>query len=153
MPGQDETWRFEAEAEWPPLAQGGAWAEAVRTGDSCASNTTVLSVRGDGEVTMAMPVPKDGTWRVLPRVFRRGGKGEGTLELRDRTTGAVLASWTWKDESPLPSGECTELGGKEVLLSQATPPRLVVIVRGGEVSLDKTTAVLLGLGSGPKPAH
>jgi hypothetical protein len=151
MPGAgDETWRFEAESEWPPMVGvpeiHGAWAQTSAAPVSCASNARVLDVESktSGAVAIALPVSKDGTWRVLPRVLRRGGGGAATLELRSRASPEPLATWTWTDAPPglpsSPSPECLDLGGKEVKLAAAEHPYFVVTVKG-RVALDKTTAV------------
>ncbi len=105
-----ETWTFEAENEWPPLAQAGsAWAEPIWASDTCASPSgsgRALAIHPGGtqggSVTIDLPVPRPGTWRVTPSLLlsegpgNDGGLDEGrglALAILD-PSGTVLARWT-----------------------------------------------------------
>ena len=108
--GATETWHFEAENEWPPLAQtGGAWSEPVWVTDTCASpadsgRALALHTTGDdGTVVIAVPIPRPGRWSVTPRfLVPDGATAEGiALELHARSeapnalpgSGPLLAAW------------------------------------------------------------
>jgi hypothetical protein len=142
MPGQEETWRFEAESEWPPLRQEGAFSDVTKLAGAtggCASNQKVLDVIGSGTVTISLPVAKDGRWRVIPRVYRRKSAAEGTVEVWTASGAAPLATWSWTDDGD----GCVELGAKEVALAAADGPVMKIATKG-TVSVDKTTMVYLG---------
>lgn len=105
--GGKDTWRFEAEADWPPLTQRGGWAEPVWASTSCASDGRALTLHpspatGAAVATIDLPVPRTGKWTVTPRVLYRGGKGHGTLRLIPRgrppfPSDAHLV-WEWNDD-------------------------------------------------------
>jgi len=149
--GSIETWRFEAESDWPPAARSGAWAEVADPGAPCASDGHVLSVTPSdgvsGSVTIALPVPRGPaeptpqarSWTVTPRVLSRGGAGRGTLELRTEPDGPPLATWTWSDGG-VRVATCNELPARPVELGgERSRAWLVVRAEGGSVALDKTT--------------
>ena len=119
-PGGAETWRFEAENEWPPLSQtGGAWAEPIWATDTCASPTgtgRALAIHGSGargdaagKVVLALPVPRAGTWRVTPRMLldardpADGASGGVAIEVLARD-GTVLARWEPGETAPAGRG-------------------------------------------------
>jgi hypothetical protein len=99
-PGGAEIWRFEAENEWPPLAQTGkAWAEPIWATDTCASptgNGRALAIHGGapegGSVVLALPIPRPGAWRVTPRFLVDAGSPGVRLEVL-APDGTVLARW------------------------------------------------------------
>ncbi len=114
-----ESWRFEGESMWPPLAQDGAWAipEWHSGGpDACASNGRVLRVRtqGHGTVRVEVPIPNAGTWAIIPRVvfFDDDPAPAGdspTLTLAKR--GAPITTWDVARTEGAPRGTiCRELG-------------------------------------------
>jgi hypothetical protein len=151
--GSSDTWRFEAESDWPPAAHAGAWADVEDPHAPCASDGHVLAVSpssagagGEGTVTLALPVPRgpttatsdERTWMVTPRIVSRGGAGEGTLELRTDADGPAIATWTWSDGGKIPT--CNDLPARPVeLRAEHERAWLVVRARGGSVALDKTT--------------
>jgi hypothetical protein len=119
-----ETWRFEAESDFPPFGVSAGRADAVEAKDMpspCASDGRVLLLTptgptGGGEATaiLELPVPRPPAvsterrnWSVTPRVLQRApglGQrpgGSGTLSLvvgpTPNTTAAPLAEWTWSD--------------------------------------------------------
>jgi len=156
-----ETFRFEAESDWPPVAQWGGVAEVLESSSPCVSNGHLLSVTpfagSTAMVTAALPVPNAmtaherrprRTWNVTPRIFQRGSGGTATLELvaqlggdptRDRgPSSEALARWAWSDASAGPT--CLDLPGQLVDLA-TDRPRVWLVLRatGGSASLDKTT--------------
>jgi hypothetical protein len=146
--GTTETWRFEAESDWPPLAPAHGWAEIVGATASCASDGHALALNpaGDTEasMTLELPVPRGTsppprrTWMVVPRVFQRGGAGEGTMAVVLAPGGPPLATWSWTDSASAPS--CSDLVGQPVELgAERRTAWLVVTARGGSVAVDKTT--------------
>jgi hypothetical protein len=143
-----DVWRFEAESDWPPVAQTGGWTEVNTPSNPCASDgrVLVLSPKGaaDATATIALPVPHGTTpaeprsWNVVPRVSQRGGPGNATLTLVADLGGPPLAEWTWSDAASGPM--CSELPGRAVELGgERKKAWLIMRARGGPVALDKTT--------------
>jgi hypothetical protein len=151
--GNSDTWRFEAESDWPPAAHELATARVLDAQATCASDSRALVVtptsHSSGSVAVALPLPRGATlpertsWVVTPRVMARGGAGAGTLDLVLELGGAAppLTTWTWSDALPqnVHTPSCTELPGRSVEVGKATHAWLVVRAAGGEVTLDKTT--------------
>ncbi|HEY6460719.1 MAG TPA: hypothetical protein VIY73_11230, partial [Polyangiaceae bacterium] len=152
-----DSWRFEAESDWPPVAVAGGRVEAFEPSPqvSCLSEAHALLLTPDGPgddatVTIALPVPRGPTppdkktWQIIPRVLQRGTGGKGTLVLVDSLGGpglapvAPLAEWAWADDAKSPS--CLDLPMKMVELGGArTRTWLVLHAKGAAVALDKTT--------------
>jgi hypothetical protein len=147
--GRDD-WRFESEADWPPVDVTGGKVEVIEPGASCVSEGHALSLTphpGTGNVasvTIALPVPHGPTpsdrrsWQVIPRFFARGSGATGTVAIVLTPGGPPLAQWTWNDDGkagpcPEPAAQSVELGGDR--------PRAWVVLRaqGGPVALDKIT--------------
>jgi hypothetical protein len=145
--GGAETWRFEGESMWPPLAQsGGAWAEPVWMTDSCASppgNGRALalhvSASPGGSVAVSVPVPRAGSWLVTPRFALGSALASPAAELRTKG-GAVLASWR--------EGEAAAASGAGAVRCVDFPGRLVLAPDGHEIEL----IVSLSPEPGPFPA-
>jgi hypothetical protein len=145
----EDFWRFESEADWPPLAQSGGWAEPDWTGGTCAPMTMTLRPSpepGEASVTMDLPVPRDGRWTVTPRILRRGGAGKGTLTivlppsaLADpaRKEEASKLTWSWNDQDG--HDACTEMPPHETALLLSEGAKLVLTAKGGRVSLDRVS--------------
>jgi hypothetical protein len=147
-----DTWRFEAESDWPTAAATSARVEISEGSPACASDGRGLTVTprtagGEGSATVSLPVPRGATpperrtWTVLPRALQRGGAGSATLLLVDTTDGAPLARWTW-DDAPKNNGApgCLDLPAQTVELGGDRPRAwLVLQAAGGAVTLDKTT--------------
>ena len=148
--GSGDTYRFEAESDWPPLATTGGRASVLTIPSGCASDGRALEVvprdpaRGDAVATIALPVPRGATppdtrrWNLAPRVLQRGGAGSGTLTVVAALGGPALAEWTWEDLAK--SQTCLDLPAKPLEL----PPDLarawlLLRARSGPVVLDKTT--------------
>jgi hypothetical protein len=130
-----ELWRFESEVDWPPLAQEGAWAEPVwATGvrQNCPSAGQVLVVHPapEGDVTIAVPFPRAGSWMVRPVVFSRPGDGELRLTIDG-------LSWAHKPDRSDPNEPvCAELAGQIADFPEGERP-LVLHASGGPVALDR----------------
>ena len=127
-----ETWRFESEVDWPPLAQDGAWAEpvyATGTRQNCPSAGQALVIHPAGSVTIAVPVPRSGKWTVRPFVLAR--PGDGPIEL-------ALGSLHWSRGGPGtgPKAECVELGAQTAELPEGESP-LEIRVSSGPAALDR----------------
>jgi hypothetical protein len=139
-PPSPDSFRFEAEAEWPPLAQAGGLA-APGGGPACASNGRGLVVTPiGGEIAtaaIAVPVPSNGRWSVTPRILHAARTPDVPVPRIERpisgtlTVGAV--SWAWID---VEGGGCTELPSKEVDLS-GPAGRAVIEARFGPATLDR----------------
>ncbi len=161
-----EPWRFESENEWPPLAQtGAAWAEPAWASDTCASPTgsgRVLAIHAEGEnpdgtVTLALPIPHGGRWRVTPRILTRGDESSGEIDLfarearEDRGPArAPLAHWDMTRDmtrdltqdlarsviAAVPS--CADLPSRVLDLHDPTELRMVIHVKtSGTTRLDR----------------
>jgi hypothetical protein len=131
-----ELWRFESEVDWPPLAQNGAWAEPIfATGarQNCPSAGQVLVIHPapEGDVTLAVPVPRAGSWTVRPVVFSRPGDGEVRITIDG-------LSWSQKRDRSDPNDppSCLELAAQFADFPEGERP-LVVHASGGPVALDR----------------
>ncbi len=134
----DDFWRFEAEADWPPLSQSGGWADPVWASGTCASGERALTVRpvpeaGTATVSIELPAPREGRWLVTPRVLRRGGKGKGKLHL----VGSDGAPVDWEFGDAEGHDACSDLTPQEVALGPRAG-RLILTATGGPVTLDRT---------------
>lgn len=73
----DDEWVFEGEAEWPPLDQRGGYAAPTWLAPgSCVSKGVALAVVREGAerscVTIELPFPGEGRWRVTPQLILEG---------------------------------------------------------------------------------
>jgi len=136
---------FEAEAEWPPLAQNGGYAAPTHlAADGCISRGRALSLERTGEevcVTTEVPLPSPGTYVLqgffvsneLPslRTWVRAGSERVMLPLHDGT----LEDWPERQASPdgrscLPTGRVTMRAGGAPVVWEACS-------RGGWVAMDR----------------
>ncbi len=138
-----EQWRFEAESDWPPLAQQGAWAEPTWAAGTCVSGGQALTVMPagahPGTVTIALPSPHHGRFLVTPRVWLQNTHGRGSARIYAGTED--LARWSWVDDGP--AGTCLDLPPREVTL----PPRDLPFelgAQGAPVALDRTVLRPIG---------
>lgn len=142
-PALGEPLRFEAEAEWPALAQENGFAAPAFSKEPCASNGKVLvvtptPVTGVAQVTITVPVPADGRYEIAPRAVQDSSvphsvpRGEaisaGILRIGDQ-------HWEWVD---VPSGSCADLPVRVVQL-KAPSAHVKIEARGGAVALDRLT--------------
>jgi hypothetical protein len=107
-PGSD-TWRFEAEADFPPAGVGGGRVQVVQGRGMCPQDARALSLVPDGgrRATMAIevPAPRGPTpgdarvWKVVPRVFLSGGAGQATMVMALEQDAPPLAHWSWTDSA------------------------------------------------------
>ena len=136
-----EAWRFEAESDWPPLAQSQGYAWPRWASGSCASNGRVLELVPagmDARVTIGVPVPREARWIVTPFLLRRPGDGSGTLTLRRANSSEALAHW---DIAPFSLPGCAELPGAQVSVEQGEL-RLELAATNGPIALDKVVIAL-----------
>ncbi|MFO0675631.1 MAG: hypothetical protein U0169_03795 [Polyangiaceae bacterium] len=125
-------YRFEGEAEWPPLAQSGGWVEPEWLSPNCATGGRALALRttgvgATGVVVLALPVPKSGPVKVVPTVVRGAGSGRGSLVLVSHggtiatrpdverlAALPAIAEWTWDVTAPGSPASCTTLDARDV---------------------------------------
>ncbi len=144
-----DLWRFEAEADWPPLSQDGGWAEPTWASSTCASEGRALTVHVEpgrtARVRIELPVPRTGRWGVVPRVLRLGGPGHGVLRLVRHGPGVPgeVPVWEWNDaDGDASAGKptCADVearaGPVDLDFSGA---EWELTATGGDVSLDATT--------------
>ena len=141
-PALGEPARFEAEAEWPALAQKGGFAVPV-SGDACLSGARALALTpspldGHATATITVPVPVAGRYFVALRVAN-GSKVPHTASRGAKLpTGAITFGgmhWDWADSG---GTDCSELPVREVTLA---PPSatLVFEAQNGSIALDRVT--------------
>lgn len=136
--GNNDLWTFEAEAEWPPLAQGGGYAAPSHT-PTCGSPVLLLTPSTDGLswARIELPVPRDGKWTVSPRVMVNDPKTRAAVHLVqavDAPTSSAKATWQIDGASR----GCLDLDGKTVGL-KAPKAFLVVESTAVAIGLDRTT--------------
>jgi hypothetical protein len=149
-----ETWRFEAESDWPPVAEGrrflaaaqrqGGGVEAIAAPSPCASGGRVLHIPDGATATLELPVPAgtapDGKrlWRITPRVLTEEPGGNGRLTLMAGSGQEPLAEWSWR--SGANASMCMDLPPRTVELGgERARAWLILSAQGGAVMLDKTT--------------
>jgi hypothetical protein len=137
-----DSYRFEAEAEWPPLEQHDGFAEPLAA--ECATNHQVLALvptplDGTADASISVPVPEAGRWWVTLRVAQKvvvphvapftltGPQAQAKAALADQTF-----EWTTNGLG------CLDLPAREITLA---PPSatLVLSARGGPIALDNVT--------------
>jgi len=139
-------WRFEAESDWPPIAQGGGGAFPIWVTTTSASRGRVLEIAPaagapEAFAEIELPVPHKATWTVTPTVLLRGTGGHGVIVLHTVSSPAPLATWTWDDIGRAGGSTTAELSHVDVALEGASA-RLRVVARGGPVTLDKTVVAI-----------
>lgn len=124
--------RFEAEAEWPPLAVSKGWAMPVFAG--CASGGRALSLRSSGEgsaITVELPLLRAEQFRL-----RAGWAAESDTEGRT----IVLGTET---RAPHKKGECWSTEGPTLALGPGSH-RVSVATHSPGVALDYLEVVATG---------
>jgi hypothetical protein len=145
-----DTWRFESEHDWPPLAQSGGWAEPVWMSGSCASGGRALALHAEASgarVRIALPVPHAAAWSITPRIVRSEGDAAGTVRLVTNARGErrERAAWSWPANAPSPTGApvwCLDLEPREIPLDPADHAEIELELTGPSAklpALDRTT--------------
>jgi hypothetical protein len=139
-PISGETYRFEAEAEWPALAQRGGFAAPAYT-DACASHGRALVVvpvpaSGVASATISLPVPSRGRWSVTLHVVQ-SARLPNAPPPAPATKGAARIGGKTVEWNAGGSG-CSQVPPLDVALE---PPSatLVVEARGGSIGVDRIT--------------
>ncbi len=133
--GPRDSWRFEAESSWPPLAQHEAWAETVWLEGASGGRVLVVTGAGEGaEIVADVPIPgSDTVWTFTPRIVMRGIQGHGELIIG---TAPDVATWTW-DDAPTATLGARDLATQNVpAFGQPTVP--VHLKVHGQVAWDRT---------------
>lgn len=142
-PEHGSAFRFEAEAEWPPLSQDGGFAVPVWV-SSCASNRRALVLTPTStraRATISVPVPSAGRWSVSVHAVNGASIPIAPPRTRGRIEGELAMGterWAWTSQGEGEEKEdhaCVTLPAKEVVL---TPPHAVVSIEalGGPVAID-----------------
>jgi hypothetical protein len=115
---QPHPYRFEAEAEWPPIHQSGGYFEPVFAQGTCAWGGRLLAVHTSPEVpfqgTISFPVPFAGRFRVGVHVASRG-EVIARFALQQTPADPPLATWSFTP--PRKDLMCATLTEEEVNLS------------------------------------
>ena len=143
-PASIDPFRFEAEAEWPALAQKDGFAVPVFT-ESCSSGNRALVLTptprtATASATITLPVPQSGRYLVTVRVLsgavvpftepRGRESGVGTLTI---ATSPTPERFDWID---MPNAGCTDLPSRKMTLD-APSVTMVFTGRVTPVALDK----------------
>jgi hypothetical protein len=93
-----QPYRFEAEAEWPPLGQRGGSLEPVFAQGTCAWGARLLAVNGEPDRpfdgSISFPIPGPGTFRVAVHIAAIGAV-TSRFVLRAGPRTPPLATWTF----------------------------------------------------------
>jgi hypothetical protein len=148
-PGGGETWRFEAESDFPPVVAPDPRVGRVEVADvsgSCASEGHLLALTpvggAEASTTIELPIPQGPpphahhSWTITPRAMQRGGVGTAHLALVTELGGPPLTGWSWTDAARVP--QCLDLPSRVVEIT-ADRAWLVLTAAGGPVALDKTS--------------
>ena len=142
-PASAESLRFEAEADWPVLAQSRGVAMPVFT-DTCASGSRGLMLlptplAGHAAATLTVPVPQAGRYSIAVRIVQ--GTTLPFATTRGPTSPTATLSfekerWDWVDAPGVRGLSCTDLALHEAVL---TPPaaHFVLEATGGGVTVDR----------------
>ena len=95
---QPHPYRFEAEAEWPPVRQEGGSFEPVFAHGTCAWGARLLAVNSEPDRpfqgTISFPVPAQGTFRIGVHIAAIGDVA-ARFVLRAAPAAPPLATWTF----------------------------------------------------------
>jgi hypothetical protein len=137
-----DTFRFEAEAEWPVLSQSGGFAVPVFT-ETCASGSKALlltpsPLAGRATATFAVSVPQAGRYSVALRIVRGTKLPFVTTRGATPPAGRVTfgsETWDWVDA---PGPACVDLEARTIVLA---PPiaHLALEASGGGIALDRVS--------------
>jgi hypothetical protein len=126
--GEAGSYRFEAEAEWPPLAQNGGYATPHWRGAGCASQGRVLMVAPTSEIAVVdieLPAPRAAKYRIRAEAF---AEGPAELELR------IVEAPGFRMVIPMRSAGCHTTPAE--LIDLKGPSTLRLTVRGAPAALD-----------------
>ncbi|MEA2750315.1 MAG: hypothetical protein QOI41_4458 [Myxococcales bacterium] len=142
-PASADSLRFEAEADWPVLAQSGGLAVPVFA-DSCASGSRGLMlvptpVTGRARATLTVPVPQAGRYSISVRIVHGTSLPFATTRGPRLPEGALTIEkerWEWTDVPTARGFACADLALHEADL---TPPaaHFVLEAAGGGVTVDR----------------
>jgi hypothetical protein len=135
-----DTLHFEAEAEWPVVAQSDGYAVPVFS-EQCAFGSRVLlltptPLTGHARATIAVPVPQAGRYAVSLRIVQGAKLPFATTRRAALPSGSLTVEnerWDWVD---VEGGACADLAVREVALS-APVAHFVLEAQGGAVALDR----------------
>jgi hypothetical protein len=121
--------RFEAEAEWPALAQSGGYAVPTWT-HGCASNKQALVLTPDADAkeaqaTITLPVPREGMKYVEIHVAGTGMNADGAVTIEGER-------FTWRSS---PGHTCSTLPGKMIRL-RGPSVTMKLEAQGGAIGID-----------------
>jgi hypothetical protein len=129
--------RFEAEAEWPALAQAGGFAAPGWT-HACASEKRALVLTPDDGATPAtaeieLPVPSTGEWELTVAVANARIPAASVQNAKSPARGSLTVGghvWEWDDPK-----DCASLPAQTLHL---TAPKATVRIAaaGGPVGVD-----------------
>ncbi|MBK6694227.1 MAG: hypothetical protein IPG50_18770 [Myxococcales bacterium] len=132
--------RYESEAEWPPLHQRGgyaepAWASGIASGDRYL-RLTPDDPSAPAEAELELLIPQDGRYTIDGAAVLQG---QGAVaKLRVFSKGTEVGALEWSDpKAALPKAIVYELGARSVDL--VAPGRLKLEVRGAPAGLDRVT--------------
>ena len=135
-----ETWRFDAEAEWPAIDQKKGYAAPSWTEGSAFNGKylalTPTPLDGEAEATIEVPVPEPGRWMVGIRVVLGG-----TMPFEDAPGPSAVAtvriqeaSWTWNSAG----AGCADLLARPLSLTGRSV-KVVMTAKNGPMGLDTIT--------------
>jgi hypothetical protein len=135
--------RFEAEADWPVLAQSGGLAVPV-VADTCASGSRGLMlmptpIAGHASATLTVPVPQAGRYSIAVRIVQGTTLPFATTRGSSAPTATLTFEkerWDWADAPGVRGVSCLDLALHEAVL---TPPAVhfVLEASGGGVTIDR----------------
>ncbi len=135
-------WRFETEADWPPLMQRGGWAAPEWVAGGRVLTLRAAEPPARARAVVELPIPRAGRWRVQPAVVHRGSRADAVLRLYARMTDASLrdreprATWSWRDGARDQAERLPEQ------LADLEPPSAILEVETNEaISIDYVTLV------------
>lgn len=142
-PASADSLRFEAEADWPVLAQSGGFAVPVFA-DACASGSRGLMlvptpVAGQARATLTVPVPQAGRYSISVRIVQGTSLPFATTRGPTAASGALTIGkerWDWTDVPTAPGLACADLPLHEADLT-APAAHFVLEAAGGGVTVDR----------------
>ena len=149
QPPTPATWfRFEAEAEWPPLDQSGGYAAPTHLTDGCVSGGMALALQRTGEseacVTTEIPWPSKGRWQVrVWLVVQHDVSATASVRTATRNVAmdipaaGALEAWPGRRSSPAEGRSCVPLEVKTIDSADEPSARLVFCTGDAWIGLDR----------------